>query len=190
MKSSHNSQLQLTDTELVVAFQSKEDADAFTELYNRYYPKVEHYCLIALSDAQAAQDAAQDVFLKVFEKLPSLQQPKLWVAWLFSITRNVVLSTHKQHARTRLEDVDEFPGIADETTDLEALQEKERKLTALPKLFETPDGRILKMKYVEGRSIEQLSHEMDLKESAVKMRLLRARHQVIHLYEQRYAPGA
>jgi RNA polymerase sigma factor (sigma-70 family) len=180
----------MTDLELVTVFQTNHNARAYSELYNRYYSKVERYCLKSFSDLQNAKDAAQDVFLKVFEKLATLKKPELWVAWLFSITRNVVLNIHKKNARSRMENVDEFPAIADDDSEIEALQEKERKLTALSQLLETPDGLILKMKYVEGLSIKQLSHDMHLKESAVKMRLLRARHHIVEMYEQRYANRA
>ena len=190
MQAIHYSLSQMTDSELVRRFQNSHDVEAYSELYNRYYPKVELYCLKALSDLQNAKDAAQDVFLKVFEKLSTLQKPELWVAWLFTISRNVVLNIHRQHTRSQIEDTDEFPPIAEDSSALEDLREKERKLTALPKLLETPDARILKLKYVEGRSIDELTELMHLRKSAVKMRLLRARHHLVELYDQRYGSRA
>lgn len=190
MPTVNNTLAQQTDTELVTAFQVKHDAHAYTELYNRYYSKVERYCIKALTDLPSAKDAAQDVFLKVFEKLTTLQKPDRWRAWLFSIARNVVLNTHKKNARKRVKAIDDFILVADENTELEALREKERKLIALPQLLEMPDTRILKMKYVEGRTIEQLSRDMQLNKSAVKMRLLRARHRVINRYERQYSHSA
>lgn len=190
MQSLNHPLAQLSDLELIAEFQTNHDAQAYAELYRRYYLKVERYCLKSLSDLQDAKDAAQDVFLKVFEKLATLQKPELWVAWLFSITRNVVLNIHRKNAHSQIEDVEEFPPIADNNSEIEAKLERERKLTALPRLLETPDARILKMKYVEGRSIRQLSRDMHIKESAVKMRLLRARHHIVDMYEHQYANPA
>ncbi|MCB0650085.1 MAG: sigma-70 family RNA polymerase sigma factor [Saprospiraceae bacterium] len=186
MQTFENTFAQSPDLDLVNAFQCKKDSQAFTTLYNRYYPKVEQYCLKSLNDMQAAQDATQEVFIKVFERLSTLKNPELWVAWLFSVTRNVVLNIHKKNDRLRMENVDEFNLPAEDNSGIEALQEKEHKLAVLPKLLNTPDGRILKMKYVNGLSIEQMSNDMHLKESAVKMRLLRARHHIINMYENDY----
>jgi RNA polymerase sigma factor (sigma-70 family) len=180
----------LTDLELVKAFQSKHDKAAYAELYNRYFPKVKLYCLKSLEDEQDAQDAAQEVFLKVFEKLSTLQKPQLWVAWLFSITRNQVRNMHKKNARNKIENVDEFPVVTENLSEQEVLKEKERKLRALPKLLDTPDARILRMKYIDGVTIEQLSRDMHLNKSAVKMRLLRARHHIVYMYERGHAHHA
>lgn len=180
-------QAEMTDAQLVAKFQLTRNNQLFAELYNRYFNKVRIYCLKSLSDTAAAEDVAQEVMLKAFEKLPTLQNAQLWVAWLFSIARNEVLNTHKRNARSRMEPVETCFALADEPADLESMREKDQKLAALPVLLETPAARILKLKYVEGRSIEQLSKQLNMNESAVKMRLLRARQKVVHVYEQQYA---
>lgn len=186
MDSQAKSLTRLSDPELVTLFQQTKNKSAYTELYNRYYTKVERYCLKSFTDSQTAKDATQDVFLKVYEKITTLRKPDLWVAWLFSLTRNVVLNYHKKNNRSKI-DYDATPSdLADDGSDMESLYEKERKLKALPQLLDTPDGKLLKMKYVEGRSIEELSQDMHLKKSAVKMRLLRARHHIIDRYEHQY----
>ncbi len=178
----------MTDAQLVAEFQINRSNQVFTELYNRYHNKVKIYCIKSLGDGQAAEDAAQDVLIKAFEKLSTLQNPQLWVAWLFSIARNQVLNTHKQNARSRMEPVETCFSLTDEPTDLETMQEQDRKLAALPVLLgQIPAGRILKMKYVEGRTIENLCQTLQMNESAVKMRLLRARQSVVQLYERQYA---
>ncbi|MBI1225974.1 MAG: sigma-70 family RNA polymerase sigma factor [Bacteroidetes bacterium] len=176
---------QLTDAALVAEFQLTSDSQVFAELYNRYFDKVKIYCIKALGDEQNALDAAQDVFLKAYEKLDSLLNPQLWVAWLFSIARNQVLNLHKQQSHNHLEPVETCFTLADEPSDLDAMRELDRKLVALPRLLDkAPEGRILKLKYVEGRSIDQLCEDLHMNKSAVKMRLLRARQTVVELYER------
>jgi RNA polymerase sigma-70 factor (ECF subfamily) len=175
---------QITDEQLVVEFQLTGDKQVFAQLYDRYFNKVKIYCLKSLGDEQTAEDTTQEIFLKAFEKLHTLHNPQLWVAWLFSVVRNEVLNTHKQNARHRVEPVERCFSLADEPADREAMEEYDRKLSALPKLLEkAPAGRILKMKYVEGQSIEQLCQKFSMNESAMKMRLFRARHKVVRMYE-------
>ncbi|PSR11659.1 MAG: hypothetical protein DA408_06630 [Bacteroidetes bacterium] len=178
----------LTDAELVAKFQQTHNPAFFSQLYQRYFNKVRIYCIKSLGDRSRADDVTQDVLLKAYEKLDSLQNPLLWVAWLFSIARNQVLNIHKKSSRRHLEPVDDYPFLYDDPVDSEAMEAYHRKLDALPTLLEeAPAGRLLKRKYVDGQTIEQLCQDFKLNESAVKMRLLRARQHVVQLYEQRYA---
>jgi RNA polymerase sigma factor (sigma-70 family) len=179
---------QLSDTQLVIEFQQTHNNAFFAALYQRYFSKVRIYCLKSLGDRSRADDVTQDVLLKAYEKLNTLQNPQLWVAWLFRIARNQVLNIHKKATRSHLEPVAEYLSISEEPTEQEAVEAYNRKLDALPTLLdEVPAGRILKLKYIEGQTIEQLCQNYNLNESAIKMRLLRARQHVVQLYEQRYA---
>lgn len=173
----------MSDEELIEGFQESHSNDLFSELYIRYYEKVKLYCLKSLGNLSMAEDVSQEVMLKVFERLTNLRNPQLWVAWLFSIARNQVLNQHKRGSRWHLENEEIAYKIADPVEDKESIVEKESKLQALPKLLENPEVRILRMKYIEGKSIEQLCDQMHMKESAVKMKLLRARQKVVKIYE-------
>ena len=176
-----------TDEELIEAFQETHSNAFFSELYTRYHEKVTLYCIKALGNLTQAEDVSQEVMLKAFEKIESLRNPGLWVAWLFSIARNQVLNLHKQKSRWHFEGEELAYKVVDRSDDIDQKLEKEFKLMALPQLLESPEMRILKLKYIEGNSIEELCSQMHLKESAVKMKLLRARQKVVRMYEQQRA---
>ncbi|MCB0687725.1 MAG: RNA polymerase sigma factor [Saprospiraceae bacterium] len=187
MKTSCSNLQSMTDEELIEGFQKTRCNNLFSELYIRYYEKVKLYCLKSLGNLSLAEDISQEVMLKVFERISLLRDPQLWVAWLFSIARNQVLNQHKRGSRWHMETEEIAYKIADQPDDKDFILEKESKLQALPVLLDNPDVRILKMKYVEGKSIEQLCDQMHMKESAVKMKLLRARQKVVKLYEEQRA---
>jgi RNA polymerase sigma-70 factor (ECF subfamily) len=79
---------------------SDDGAVTFDEVYDRYFPFVWR-CLRHLGVAAAAlDDAAQDVFLVVHRRLPTLRQQSSVRAWLFAIVRNVA-SNHRRVVRRK-----------------------------------------------------------------------------------------
>lgn len=183
----------LSDSALITQYQLSGQEIYFSELYRRYYGKVNRYCLKALGNSVDAADMSQEVFLKALEKLPTLRNSELWVAWLFRITRNKVINRHKYEALHRMDSFEERnPDLAEEY-EIEEKLEIERKLNVLPQLLqEMPpkQARLLRLKYLEGESIEQLCDELNAKESAIKMRLLRARTSMVKIYEAKYKASA
>ena len=79
------------------------DDAAFAELYRRYGRRVSAYVGAALRDPHAAQDAAQEVFERVYAGLPRFQPrpgTPLW-AWVFGIAGNVVNEERRRRRRTQ-----------------------------------------------------------------------------------------
>ncbi len=73
-----------TNAELVIAAREGEN-DAFGELTNRFERMVYLVCWQRLRDHAEAQEVAQDVLIKAFEKLYQLQEPAAFAGWLRSI---------------------------------------------------------------------------------------------------------
>lgn len=74
----------------------------FEELVRRYQKKVVNLCLRYLSQETDAEDAAQEIFMKVFHALPSFDHRSAFTTWLFSIAINhckTLLSKNQLHAQ-------------------------------------------------------------------------------------------
>ena len=84
----------LTDEELIArARREAGGADAcLAELYRRYYSKVAAWCLRIGGDRQEAADLAQEVFLRVHERLGSFRGDSRFSTWLYTVTRSVVIT--------------------------------------------------------------------------------------------------
>ena len=87
------------DRSLIEAFQRGEDF-AFVSLYNRYKGPIYKFCVRMLLDRDAAQDAMQETFLRVFENRERLLKTDSFRAWLFSIARNQCLNMLRKGRRT------------------------------------------------------------------------------------------
>jgi RNA polymerase sigma-70 factor (ECF subfamily) len=89
------------DTARLVARIQAGDRDAYALLYLRYFDRVYGYLRVMLRDAHDAEDAAQDVFAKVFEALPGYQRrSQPFRAWLFVVVRNLAISYLRRGQKT------------------------------------------------------------------------------------------
>jgi RNA polymerase sigma-70 factor (ECF subfamily) len=70
---------------------AKSDPRAFAPLYARYFDPVYRYCYRRLGHAEAAADAAAQVFTKALAALPGYREDApSFRSWLFAIAHNVI----------------------------------------------------------------------------------------------------
>ena len=170
----------LPDTQLVIQYQKTANPKAFGELYKRYYPKLYKYCIVLTKDREVSLDLTQDVFLKTAEKLHTLQYPITFTAWLFRIAHNECIDYLKNAQKQRAIDIGECYEVAAEVAD-ETVHEKERLFEKMEYGLKSADPEtqdLLKAKYLERASIHDLTERYGISESAMKMRLSRARERV------------
>lgn len=78
------------DDEQLVAASLAGDADAFRQLVERHYRMVLKVAYRALGSVPAAEDCAQDVFIKVHQKLRLYRADRPFIRWLHRVTANTV----------------------------------------------------------------------------------------------------
>ena len=92
------------ELELIEAFQNGDDF-AFVSLYNRYKGSVYSFAVRMLLDRDAAKDAMQETFLRIYENRDRLLKTHAFRAWLFSVARNQCLNMLRQgNRRVRLDE--------------------------------------------------------------------------------------
>lgn len=97
-----------TDSDLVRCVQQGE-SQAFVELYFRYKRNIYEYCFRLLQEKDNADDALQNTFIKVYQKVGELKNPASFKAWLFTIARNEVYTMfRKTRNNGSLDDEDVF----------------------------------------------------------------------------------
>jgi RNA polymerase sigma-70 factor (ECF subfamily) len=90
---------------LVVRYQAG-DKSAMSDLYLRYFDAVYGYTRLALRDSHEAEDVTQQVFMQVFQSLPTyeLRGSTPFRAWLFRIARNAVVDSLRKSDRVSVEE--------------------------------------------------------------------------------------
>ena len=169
--------------QLVKAYQQEHQPLLLSELYRRYFDRVHSYCLSLSKNQEVALDLTQDVFLKITEHLDELRNPELFSAWIFRIARNRFINYVKASAQSAqmlasaVEDVDD-PEERESAMEREVLFQKiQGVLDQIPEI----DRELLVAKYFYKESIHHLEVKYGLSESAIKMRLSRARQRVARM---------
>jgi RNA polymerase sigma factor (sigma-70 family) len=83
-----------------------DDPDAFGQLYDRWFVRVNDLAYRVTNDSAAAGDVAQDAFLAAWQKLDTLQDPEAFGGWLLRITRNAALDRRRKDERARPHDAE------------------------------------------------------------------------------------
>lgn len=146
------------------------DPAALDALVRTWSPTVLRWCARLGGGRIDAEDAAHDVFERVFRKLPGLRDPEAFPAWLFQTTRGV-LAQHRRRAWVRrwigpllyepaAAEVHD-PEVADVHAALDALAPELREVVVLHD--------------VEGRSDAEVAALLAIPLGTVKSRLRRAR---------------
>ena len=88
------------DTARLVIEAQAGDSDSFAKLYARYFDRVYGYLRVLLNDRDEAEDATQQIFMQVFERLGSYERRRQpFRAWLFVVARNYALTLRKHNER-------------------------------------------------------------------------------------------
>lgn len=150
-------------------------------LYKKYNHKVYQKCLRMTQSEEDAHDLSQEIWIKIIAKLPTFQFRSHPTTWLYSITHNYCID----FLRKRTQEVKfinnysrfagEYTRSTDKNTELETKLLYEKMEGRLEQYRQHDKLKILWMKYSEGRTINELSETMNISESAVKMRLQRAK---------------
>lgn len=162
--------------------QSKNDSKAFQVLFELFYEDVYRTSYLITRDQPLAEDATQEAFLKAFQKLDTLRNPKKFGPWVRSIAaRSTVDILRKRKHLTVIEDITEFPqdyyvhNISSSLPETEA--EKNELHSNLNKAIHSLNPihrQVVVMKYYLNLNTREIADNLSLPIGTVKSRLYRA----------------
>ena len=174
-----NPPLTSEDLRDLVARARRQSPDAWEQLYRHLRPKLVDYARRRLPSVTAAEDAVSEAFARAIAKIDDYRWEGIgFEGWMYGITRNVVLESHRAVQRShRLDDrqaAAQVPAEADPTGDqLEASEERARVRRAF-ELLDDEDRELLELRVVGGLSAEQVGVVLDRTAGAVRMAQSRA----------------
>jgi RNA polymerase sigma-70 factor (ECF subfamily) len=151
------------------------DMAAFEELYRRNVGRVYALCMRLAGDPSLAEELAQDVFVRAWERLGTFRGESAFSSWLHPLTVNVALSERRARRRrvARVMTTDDLTPFEKptRTTGPEAGMDLEKALAALP-----PGARsVFVLHDVEGYRHQEIAEMTGVAEGTSKAQLHRAR---------------
>ena len=157
---------------------ARGDSPALAELIRRHQRRLYNLALRLLKDPLDAEDALQEVFIKVHEHAASFEPKATVGAWLNRITANHCLNRLRQRHFQESLDPEEAVALPDvSASPLEALEHQDlaRRLEDLLALLPENQRRALILKRFGDLSYQEIAAEMGLSAQAVDGLLKRAR---------------
>jgi len=170
----------------LVARAREGDADAFTELVNRYDRRIFRLARHITENAEDAEDVLQETFLRAYEHLPGFQGHSKFYTWLARIAINQALMKLRRRRNDPSVSLDEPVDTGEDTVTREIAvwdnpekrysQEEIRGILAkavetLPPILRS----VFVLRDIDELSTEETAEALNLSVPAVKTRLLRAR---------------
>ena len=184
----------LSDEELIQFIQNGGPERYFSVLADRHQAYVLRKCKGFVKSDDEAEDLSQEVFIKVFMQLKSFRSEAKFKTWLYTIIYHTCLDYLRKRKKSTHDIISEK--LAEEIAEVIDTDEVDQELLlqALEQLLEkiTPEEKLLLMlKYKEKQPLQAIVATLKLSESAVKMRLKRAKDKVNKLYtaQQKLSEG-
>lgn len=188
--SGNKSSSKRSDSEIVQLYLKTQESAYYSILYKRYAGKVFGKCISLLKDEGLAQDATQDIFIKVYTNLSRFNEKSKFSTWLYSITYNYCIDFIRRKKKIKnifSEDIENAPDIIEDIEDNELLQMEVGKLKIVLEEIPPGDKAVLLMKYQDDMSIKDISATLEKTESAIKMKIKRAKHKAIMVYQNLFS---
>ena len=149
------------------------DVDAFARLVDRHHARCLRVATNLLGDADEAEDAVQDSFVRAYRHLGSYRERDRFGAWLLRIVVNQCRTRAAKAARFTRFDTAQHEPDAEHSAGIDAGDRRAELAHALAQLG--PDQReAIVLRFTEELSYEEISALTGVGVSALKMRVQRA----------------
>ena len=164
------------------------DRNAYGDLVRCLYPFVVDVVYHMCGDAELAQDAAQEAFIRAWLRLSTFRQGTSLRNWLYRIAANAAVDVLRRDFKTSGTDIETL-AIPDLQAGPEAaLLQKEQTLAVQQAILSlTEAGRdVLVLREYGGLSYQEISTTLDIPLGTVMSRLNYARNQLKQLLESQW----
>jgi RNA polymerase sigma-70 factor (ECF subfamily) len=160
------------------------DAEAFEELYERYFKRVYLFVDKRLRNSADAEETVQEAFINIFRSISSYRGDSPFSAWVFGVTRRTIAGRfkRKRHPTVPLleeeHDIAARQGPGGQPTPLEVyecqelLGELEEKLA---NRLTAEQRKLFDLHHLQDRPISEIAVALNKSEDSVKSNLYRAR---------------
>ena len=143
---------------------------AFTEIYELYFKKIYRFIFYRVSHKEVAEDLAEEVFLKAFSKIASVNKAEAFEGWLYQIARNLVIDYYRQKRSTvPLEEIENTLEYETNVVEIFDLSQEQKTLLTLIKELSAEQQVIIKLKFFEELDNVAISELLNKSEGNIRI---------------------
>lgn len=146
----------------------------FEQIYQAHRQVMFYVANRILRDPQRAEDAVHDAFLRFFDQAPAidLANEKIVRSYLVVVTQNLAIDILKKDQKIMFIEEDKIEKTGPQKDDFDHFEDTdqvERLLKAIPEAY----AGVLKLKYLNQMTYEEIAQALDLKQATVRKRVQR-----------------
>ncbi len=179
----------VSDEELVKLYVETQNVAYFNLIYKRYSGKIFGKCISLLKNEAEAEDATQDIMMKILINMSKFSGKSRFSTWIYSISYNYCIDFLRRKKKDPSVYVDDFldnMDVEDDVEDAFLLEMNVKRLKVILEEIPTGDKTILLMKYQDEMSIREIGEILNKSESAIKMKIKRAKQKFRHTFLEKY----
>lgn len=164
---------------------------AYAMLVDRYSNYVYTLANRVLDNTADAEEAAQDVFVKAFNSLPTYNRQGKFSTWLYTITRNTCISRTRSNRQVTIhKEEQQLVNLAGHNNNTTTKLEHTARKTVIAKalqLLPNDEAEIITLFYIHEQSIEEICAILDITNSNAKVKLYRARKRLKEILDKHFS---
>jgi RNA polymerase sigma-70 factor (ECF subfamily) len=161
------------------------DMAAFEQIIIHHERHVLLTALRLLGRLEDAQDAAQEVFIRLYKYLHRFDEKREFLPWLYRMTVNVCRDISRKQPRAGLLSLEEIPDPPVVAADL-ALEEERRMLAQGIKTLAEKERAALVLRDIEGLSTREVAAILGSSEATVRSQVSTARSKIKKFIDKRH----
>jgi RNA polymerase sigma-70 factor (ECF subfamily) len=164
------------DRSIVIDAAKAGDLAAFEQLMRLHERMVLVTAFRLLGSMEDAQDASQEVFLKLYRNLGKVESSAAFSGWLYRVTVNACHDLRRRRrASVPIDDAQELPSGEADPQQRTAAEERRRVLHLSLRMLSEKEREALVLRDLEGLSTEEVARLLGSSEATVRSQISKAR---------------
>ncbi|MEM7426051.1 MAG: sigma-70 family RNA polymerase sigma factor [Pseudomonadota bacterium] len=160
--------------DLLMRVAEVRDKSAFTALFEHFGPRIKGFMMRKGTDAELAEDLAQDTMITVWRKAHMYSRDKGTVStWIFTIARNRRIDWARRSGNVKFSDIADYDQASDDPQSDETVTTQQEAKYVAQAIEALPDDQkqVISMAFMEDLTQMEISTRLNLPLGTVKSRM-------------------
>jgi len=156
----------------IAAIRDRQDQAAFARLFHHFAPRIKGFLMKSGSNADVAEDCAQEVMATVWRKAAQFDSSRASAAtWIFTIARNKRIDVVRRERRPEPEDLPWGPEAETDQEEALALEQETERLSKAISALPEKQRTLIQRAFYGDLSHRELAEETGLPLGTIKSRI-------------------